>query len=71
MVPVEVWEDEPFERTEIQKVIEDRKVPQVGVLVPYFFLFRGTVRIFSRNLHAKMTMSELKRFTLKALSDQL
>ena len=29
---MEVWEDEPFERTEIQKVIEDRKVPQVGLV---------------------------------------
>jgi hypothetical protein len=28
-VAVEVWEDEPYERTEIQKVIENRKVPQV------------------------------------------
>ncbi len=24
-----MWEDEPYERTEIQKVIENRKVPQV------------------------------------------
>ena len=31
LVPVEVWEDEPYERTEIQKVIEDKKVPQVGL----------------------------------------
>ena len=31
LVSVEVWEDEPYERTEIQKVIEDRKVPQVNV----------------------------------------
>lgn len=35
LVSVEVWEDEPFERTEIQKVIEDRKVPQVKALYPY------------------------------------
>ena len=35
LVPVEVWEDEPYERTEIQKVIEERKVPQVRTLYPY------------------------------------
>ena len=35
LVPVEVWEDEPFERTEIQRVIEERKVPQVRTLYPY------------------------------------
>ena len=35
MVPVETWEDEPFERTEIQRVIEERKVPQVRTLYPY------------------------------------
>ena len=35
LVPVEVWEDEPTERTEIQRVIEDRKVPQVKTLYPY------------------------------------
>ena len=35
LVPVEMWEDEPFERTEIQRVIEERKVPQVRTLYPY------------------------------------
>ena len=35
LVPTEVWEDEPFERTEIQRVIEERKVPQVKTLYPY------------------------------------
>merc|ERR1719481_626901 len=35
LVAVEVWEDEPFERTEIKKVIEERKVPQVKTLYPY------------------------------------
>ena len=35
LVPVEVWEDEPFERTEIQRVIEEVKVPQVRALYPY------------------------------------
>ena len=35
MVPVEVWEDEPVERTEIQRVIEERRVPQVRTLYPY------------------------------------
>ena len=35
MVPVETWEDEPFERTEIQRVIKERKVPQVRTLYPY------------------------------------
>ena len=35
MVAVEVWEDEPFERTEIQRTIEERKVPQVKTLYPY------------------------------------
>jgi len=35
LVATEVWEDEPFERTEIQKVIEERKVPQVKSLYPY------------------------------------
>ena len=34
-MPTEVWEDEPFERTEIQRVIEERKVPQVKTLYPY------------------------------------
>ena len=34
LVPTEVWEDEPFERTEIQRVIEERKVPQVKTLYP-------------------------------------
>ena len=29
LVATEVWEDEPFERTEIKKVIEERRVPQV------------------------------------------
>jgi len=35
MVPVEVWEDEPFERTEVTKVIEERRVPQVKAMFPY------------------------------------
>ena len=35
LVPVEVWEDEPVERTEIQRVIEERKVAQVKTLYPY------------------------------------
>ena len=29
LVATEVWEDEPFERTEIKKVIEERRLPQV------------------------------------------
>ena len=39
LVPVEVWEDEPFERTEIQRVIEERKVPQVAFFAFISFLF--------------------------------
>ena len=35
LVATEVWEDEPFERTEIKKVIEERRVPQVKTLYPY------------------------------------
>ena len=35
LVPVEIWEDEPVERTEIQRIIEERKVPQVKTLYPY------------------------------------
>ena len=52
MVPVEVWEDEPYERTEIQKVIEDRKVPQVCIvflknasLNLIFILFLGMYKV--------------------------
>ena len=29
LVATEVWEDKPFERTEIKKVNEKRRVPQV------------------------------------------
>ena len=32
---MQVWEDEKFERTEIQSVVEERKVPQVKTLYSY------------------------------------
>ena len=35
LVATEVWEDEPFERTEIKKVIEERRGPQGKTLYPY------------------------------------
>ena len=48
LVPVEVWEDEPFERTEIQRVIEERKVPQVAFFFAFylFFLLLVTHQLF-------------------------
>ena len=35
LVPKEVWEDEPVERTEYRIVTEERKIPQVKALYPF------------------------------------
>ena len=35
LVPKEVWEDEPVERTEYRVVTEERKIPQVKALYPF------------------------------------
>lgn len=47
MIPTEVWEEEPVEKTEYKTVVEEKKVPQVKAQYPYnehgFNMVKGEV----------------------------
>ena len=60
LVPKEVWEDEPVERTEYRIVTEERKIPQVKALYPFqgqdMQVVKGEVRHFRRDRRSFVNM---------------